>query len=382
MKTKSYSILESVNCILFLIFFVAPCVLHETLKSATLVSPIWLFVYAGISVLLVAMKLWKGTPNSVLLYCIAVSVCAFLTIGNGTSIGMMLLKIIYVYIGFVGFMMIRNKKMSLWPFDIAMIGLYFFFYKVYYRLLLAGQLLNLDEAFETSSSNAISICLVTCLFIYFLLNKYYNKGRGIVITFFAIINLVLIFLQGSRGGLIVALSQVLLCFWDLLHKTTKKTKKLLIIAIGGSVVAIVSSYWLLIMDSFNIDQFMHIFQSYDEEARAGLVKYAFSRMDSTKFLLGFSSSEKIDYDHRTYNAFIDYWLRYGLLPFLMLIFVTIRRVLLRKRFSIPLYYFIPLFLYTFAESYLTYGPWQYLLLVSLFLGEEKQGRRQLQTETQ
>ena len=269
----------------------------------------------------------------------------------------------------VGFMLIKNKEMSLWPFDIAMVVLYCFFYQVYYRLLFSGQLMDLGDAFENSSSNAISISMITVLFLYYLLNIYYKKNRDIIITLFSFVNIVFIFFQGSRAGLIVSVTQFLLCLYGMYQKASNKALRMTVVG-GVAVIAVaLVTYSTIILDSYDTRGFEMLLESRDDDARDSLMKAAFARMDTTRFLLGFSSGERVDYDHRTYNAFIDYWLRYGLLPFIMLIAFSLRRIFKRKKYSIPVYVFIPLFLYTFGESYLTYGPWQYLLLATLFLGE-------------
>ena len=368
----------SIVCILFLLLFVIPGVLHETLLSARLVSPIWLSVILGITLLMMGMRLHANAPKTVVYYSITAAICAGITILNGTSIGMVLIKIVYVYMGFVGFMLFYKKEMDLWPFDFLMLGLYYFFYKVYYSLLLSGQLVNSDEAFATSSSNAISICLVTVLFIYYFLNEYYNKKRDVNILLLSFANIVFIYFQGGRGGLIAAIAQSLVCIYGMFSKSKKFASKTLVIVFVIAVAGLLYSYMGIILDSYNTHGFERLIFEREDEARVYLLQYAIDHMDFSRFLLGYATGESIEYDNRTYNAFIDYWLKYGLLPFVMLVACTLRRILKWKQFNISIYVFLPLFLYTFAESYLTYGPWQYLLLTALFLGEKSQGIRQLQ----
>lgn len=359
---------SSLLCGLFVVVFLGPACYHETLRAASLVHPLWLLVFAAVFIVFLVQK-QKQSKNA-LFFAIISCLGAFITLANGTSIGWMLMKIVYIFMGYTAFIFIKNNKMNLWPFSIFMVGLYIFFYVIYFKFILSGNFINKDEAFENSSSNAISICLCGTLFLYYLLNVYYEAKHDLIILLYSIINIILIFFQGSRGGLIVALLQGLFCVYSIIKGNSSRYVKWIGIGVFATVIITVVTYAAIIFDNMNVNEFMHLFESYDEESRSQLLIYAFDRMDLSVFLTGWTSGESLDYDHRTYNGFIDFWFSYGLLPFIALLYFAARRFISRKRFNIRAYHLMPLFAYSFAESFMAFGVWEFLMFLALFLSEK------------
>lgn len=225
------------------------------------------------------------------------------------------------------------------------------------RKILSGDL------FGTSSSNTIAISLNIILFFYFILKRSYKESNYKVVTFIAIINLVLIIIQGSRAGIVVAFILLLLCLSELFN--FKKVYFPLILFSIISLVVINNNYDKL-LEIMELDR-MQGLKSIEEDVRGVAQRSFFYNLNFANFFLGYPSGTEFTFEiTRTFNAFIDFWNRFGFIPFLSLIIFLLRRIFNYKRFDLSLLFFTPLIIYSLVESLWGGNSWDILIYFLLF----------------
>lgn len=309
------------------------------------------------------------TPFIFLLVCI---IGSFLTYFNGNSIGNCVSKSLYAIIGYIGFVYVSEKKINLRLFDFSIIIIYIFFFFSYFSLDEYARHVIDGNLFGMSSSNTIAITLNIVLLIYFLLSKNLNRNNKIPITVFAVTNLILIIIQGSRAGIMVALIISIIAINDLLNVRSNHTS---LFVISFIVVIAISIYFDKLSEIMEIDR-MQGLKALEEDVRGTAQRSFFGNMDFPKFLLGYPPHTEFTFDiTRTFNAYLDFWNKYGFIPFIFLFILLIKRIIQYKSFNISLIYFIPLFFYSFVESLWGGNFWDILIYLILFYSYKENVQR-------
>ena len=267
----------------------------------------------------------------------------------------------------------KNSSMNIGILKYILVAFYIYFYFIYYSII-PDYLFRpgFDEdavVFDNSSSNAISMTLVSLLYVYLILNNYYRSDQIKAIFYFSIINLVLVFIQQSRAALVISAALFLMSFYEFDKKNSKRF--LLMFALASPALFY-----------FNLTSILAIYQLYFSEysllqvsdnIRLEAQVYFLSNLDLKSFFIGYpentvfarESTSELLY---TYNVFLDVWNRYGLVPFIVLITVLLKRFTHRNRYHFPFYYLIPFFLYSLVESIFFPNYWDcfiYLLIFTL-----------------
>ena len=299
-------------------------------------------------------------PFIFMLVCV---IGSFMTLFNGSSLGSFIFKSLYAFIGYIGFVYISENRINLRLFNFLFIILYIFYYSSYFMFdEFTRKILN-GDLFGTSSSNTIAISLNIILFFYFILKRSYKESNYKVVTFIAIINLVLIIIQGSRAGIVVAFILLLLCLSELFN--FKKVYFPLILFSIISLVVINNNYDKL-LEIMELDR-MQGLKSIEEDVRGVAQRSFFYNLNFANFFLGYPSGTEFTFETtRTFNAFIDFWNRFGFIPFLSLIIFLLRRIFNYKRFDLSLLFFTPLIIYSLVESLWGGNSWDILIYFLLF----------------
>lgn len=222
-----------------------------------------------------------------------------------------------------------------------------------------------------SSSNTVAIVLNFVVSTYYILNKYYNAKRTKRILVFALINLVLIIIQQSRAGLLVASLLILFLLIDL----SSDLKNNINFKIGLILLFFISYFVIVYIDTITLylteNNIIQTRAGYENEARTMAQNSFFSQMTLRNFFLGYETDTTFALQNRTFNAFLDLWAKYGILPLLSFLFFFCRRIIYRKEYTIPISCFIPILTYCFFESILFGTFWDFFIFVLLFLSKKQ-----------
>lgn len=269
---------------------------------------------------------------------------------------------------YVGYVFVRNNKMNLAIFDVYFIGLYIFFYNVYFSII--PNLFfrpGFDEdgvVFDMSSSNAIPIALNITLFSYIIINRLYAQKKEKYIFYLSIVNLILILIQQSRAGIIIAL----FLFGLSLFEYSKKNFRYGLILI----VLLAFRYSIELVDFLNIIGNVQGVEALKNDGRGVAQSSFFEDIDAFTFIFGHTNAiygpSKFTY---TYNVFLDMWDRYGVLQLLIFFSILIHRVVFWRNFKFPLYYFIPFLFYSMVESIFFPQFWDVIIYLLLFTPKRK-----------
>lgn len=360
MSLKNNHILSG---IIFILFFVLPQIILFIFMPYLNVV-LYNFIIFIIAFLIgLKLPLYRKRYQAPLFFMLICVVGSFMTILNGSSIGTCIFNAFYAFIGYVGFVFISERRINLRLFNILIITLYIFFFFSFFSLDEFAREAIAGNLFGMSSSNTIAISLNVVLFIYYLLSKDYNKKNKKTIILIATINLILIVIQGSRAGVIVAFIILLLSISEL-YNFRKKYFSLIAVSII-SIILINMNYDKL-NEIVEIDR-MQGLKSLEEDVRGTAQRSFFMNLDFYNFFLGYPSGTEFATEiTRTFNAFFDFWNSYGFIPFFFLIVFLFQRILQYKNFNINLIYFIPFFIYSFVESFWGGNLWDILIYFLLF----------------
>lgn len=356
---------------IFVFLFVFQQIIEFTYVSYSLVSVYWLCI--TLSILFIGLNL---PFNSIryryaFIFTIVAVLGAFSTILNGTNIGIVLIKSFSILFGFIGFVYLSEKKINLYFFDWALVTMYTIFYLSYFVHDEQTRIFLDEDLFGHSSSNTISISVAITLFFYLLLNQEVrNVNVSIKIILFSIINLTLVIIQGSRAGIIASSCLFLLAIIDVFYLKFK-SYKISILFLGGLIMLLIYNY-LDSLQFFLEFKYMVGLSSYEQDVRSYAQKAFFSRMDLNTFIFGYTTNYEFEsYATRTFNAFLDFWNRFGFFSFALLIIFFFRRLFLAKDFALPLIYLTPLFFYSMVETLWGGTLWDVLIYLSLFYSYKK-----------
>ena len=274
--------------------------------------------------------------------------------------------------GLFGYLYIRgNVKMNINIIKYVIVCFYIYFYFVYYSVIPDYFFRpGFDEdaiVFDNSSSNAISMTLVMLQFVYLILNKYYKSDHIKTIFYFSIITVVLVFIQQSRAGLLIAL----FLFFTSFYEFNKKNAKRFMLLLTFSIPILFVYYFEEILVIYDLFFSEYSLINVSESLRTDALSYFLSNLNLNNFFIGypdgtiFASDPYTDLLY-TYNVFLDVWNRYGFIPFIVLISVLLHRFFFYKRYYFPLYYFIPFLLYSFVESIFFPNYWDCFIYLLIF----------------
>ena len=368
--------------------------LKNDLKKISLNNVIVVFLFLTPHIFLSIIPEVYSSFYSVLLYCLAL--IFFLVKSkylNSTYNSEILFAICFIFFGFInlilknstaffniasplfglfGYLYLRrNIKMNINIIKYVIICFYLYFYFIYYSVIPDYFFRpGFDEdaiVFDNSSSNAISMTLVMLLFIYLILNKYYKSYHIKTIFYFSIINLVLVFIQQSRAGLLIALILFFISFYEFNNKNAKRF--LLLFAFTIPILFVYYFKEILVIYDLFFSEFNLI--NVSEDVRYEARTYFISNLNLNNFFIGYPDNTIFAKDTSTellytYNVFLDVWNRYGFINFSILISVLLYRFYFYNRYYFPLYYFIPFLLYSFVESIFFPNYWDCFIYLLIF----------------
>lgn len=290
--------------------------------------------------------------------------------------GSILMRIIFPLIGFFGYKYIKeHKNLSAKPFNVFLLISYVFSYVTYISILRStGYDHSIDgDIYGVSSSNAIAISINMILFFYYIVNKIYKSKCERYILLFSVFNFVLIYYQESRMGLIVAFIMIVLSLWDNLQvnrerkSRTNKTYYLIL----TSVIMALSIFVFFKENATYLSDIGLTKQDILESGRRDADYAFFNEMTIESFIFGYPDKYEFGGLFRLFNAFLNFWAKYGILGFVCLIHLVIQRIIHRKEYSLPLISFLPLFVYSFAEIVWGGTLWDSMIFIFLFYNDKQ-----------
>ena len=344
----------------FVFLFVAQQIYSFVGDQFKLVSAYWLFIITLIVVTFFSLPKWTK-KETLPIHFMAISMLgAFFSLVNGTGIGEVCQKIIYCFMGYVGLLYVKSYKIHPIAFDILIIILYVFFYQTFFSLDFATRLSLNDDLYTHSSSNTIAISLNMVLLLYFVLQY---KHPNIRMLLYAITNLILIGIQGSRAGLLVAIILFSVISLKIIPRKYFYTGTVVLVTV---VAMIIFKNLDIILEVVDFDNMQGV-SSYEEDIRSRVQRGFFTKMSIDSFLFGYPPAYVFNEDiTRTFNAFLDFWGRYGLFGFFMLMVCLYKRIIRRKQYDISLVAFLPLLAYSFFESLWGGALWDLFIYIALF----------------
>ena len=229
-----------------------------------------------------------------------------------------------------------------------------------------------ENVFDLSSSNTIAIVLNVYLYAYLLLGFYHNNLNHKKVLLYSLINIVLILIQQSRIGLVVAIIISLLPRLSGLKKSTiaRYLIPTFILIVFYYVVQIYSAN--LRGGDFSIDGYLL-------DSR-GIIQFLFfSDLTGDKVFWGYP----LDYIYfgglsRVYNLFLLNYNYTTIIGFIIIIYFFFTRILNSKRFVYKTIMLSPLFLYAMVEEIFLPMSWDFILYLLLFL-KSKQFKQRIKT---
>ena len=349
-----------ISSFFFVLLFVAQQVYSFVGEQFKLVSVYWLFIIALIVITFFNLPKWTKKEKLPIYFMIISMAGALFSFINGTGIGEICQKIFYCFMGYVGYLYVKSYKIHPAAFDILILILYFFFYQTYFSLDFATRLSMNDDLYNQSSSNTIAITLNMVLLIYFVLQY---KQPNIRMVIYAITNLILIGIQGSRAGLLVAIVLFVVICLRIIPKKYFLSGSIVLTVVVATIIIKNIELISEVVDFHN----MQGMSSYEEDIRSRVQRGFFTKMTVENFLFGYPPAYRYNEDiTRTFNAFLDFWGRYGIFAFSMLLFCLVKRIKNQKSYSVSLLAFLPLLAYSFFESLWGGTLWDIFIYLALF----------------
>lgn len=351
--------------IAFVLLFVVQQIVAFIWIPFKLVSPYWILYVLLVGLIIIQnLRQIEKLRGAVLLFG-ATSVGSLLTLINGDPIGSYVVKILYSLIGLVGLYYISTRRINLIVFDVLIPVLYIFFYFSFFVLDSSTRQEINEYLFGHSSSNSIAISLNVVWIIYYVIARSYGPStKRRMLLLFSILNLLLIIAQGSRIGIVVAGINLVMIVSDVF-----KHKHLYFIVLLAGSVYLFYRYGNLLESIIDI-QGMQGFESFYADVRSRAQAEFFMKMTPTAAIFGYPESMVFAGVNRSFNAFLDFWRHYGLLPLAVLLFFMAKRIRRRKQYAVPLMAFTSLFVYSFFESLWGATLWDILIYLFLFYSYE------------
>ena len=355
---------SSRQSLLFFYLFVVYQVLNFTQPE----SLVFFFINLILTIVLsVNIQFTKNTESLVTAYCAVCVIGALAQFLNGVTFYGMWPKLLLVFMPYVGYVYIKNNKSNLNWFNYIIIYEYILFYIAFFSDVEYG-LANESDTFGHSSANTISITLNMTLCLYYILNKYYKDNKQKYLIIFGVINIILIVQQQSRAGLFVSVLLLFLILLDSMRQQRKGYIRLLAIIVLVILAFSTAKNVINIQDYFvkiGVDKAKG---DYSSEVRAISQVSFFQQLNLRNAILGFPNNSDFASLNRTFNAYLDLWKDFGILPLVTFIILFFRRLINHRKYSLPLYCFLPIFAYTFFESFIFHSAWDFIVYCFLFLG--------------
>jgi len=359
-----------INSVIFISLFVLQQIIAFVWASFNLVSIYWNVIIVFTFFVFNKLNVDRSNYYCPILFFVVSVFGALLSHFIGNSLGQCIIKVFYAFLGFVGFLYLDNNKVNTRYFSYLLILLYVFFYFAFYRYDISFRADMNQNLFGHSSSNTIAISLNIVLFVYYIIEKSYSGRTNILLIIHSLINLFLIGIQDSRMGIAVAALLLVLIISDYLGNSAiwRSMSMILVFSVSYFLFDYYYSFLVEHTDIVNI----HGYSSYVEDVRSFALTSFFSNMSWAHFFLGYPNNHEFVYGiSRTFNAFIDFWSRYGFFPFLLFIYFFIRRVLGYSKNRLQLYVFLPLLLYSSCETLWGGTLWDILMYLFLFYNPKK-----------
>lgn len=358
-RSKSKSFIDG---LLFVVLFVLQQIIAFIWEPFNYVTPYWqLYIFIIVVLGISYYRFFRSKEIKLpLLFFIISTIGALFSIAVDSTIVDISSKVLYSFIGLVGFSFLIDRKINTNVFYFVFIVLYVFFFIFYFNLNEDIREEVNGDLFGHSSSNAISFSLniVWMFFYYTCKGNLDNKNKPLMV--FAIINLLLIIVQGSRAGIIVAAVNILLILSNI--KRIGNTTFICVLILS---IFLFNKYSDSLSNIIDVEN-MKGFESYAEDVRGNAANQFFLMMKPENLFLGYPPETEFGYVNRTFNAFLDFWSKYGLAPLVFLIIMLIRRIIKWKSFSIPIRDFSSLIIYSMVESIWGSTLWDILIYIVLF----------------
>ena len=283
--------------------------------------------------------------------------------------------LIFPLISYCAYKVILNKDLDISiVFIVTFVCLYILFYFQYYSII-PGYFhrphFN-EEVFYGASSNVIPIALNNTLFAYMILNFLFKSNANKSIFIISLINLLLIIIQQSRVGIVIAIILVFIALYHLaLYYFTPSTiKRFKYIYAFIILIVIFFTIQYIIRSSLDTGQFGKYYYL-DNEKRAVTQMYFFKNLNLSTFFFGYSTQAYYGDFSYTFNIFLDFWNKYNFLSFFILISFIFYRIFIRsKKYFFPNHFLIPFLCYGMLESIYLPMFWDFMIYLILFLPKE------------
>lgn len=366
---KNESVL--VDGLIFIFLFVAQQIVAFTSVPFNLVTPYWILMILIFFIVGLSLPNSRYRKSDAFRFSMVCALFAMLTIANGTSIGEVIVKILYMLFAYWGFVFISEKKISLWVFDILLLILYVVFYRYYYQYDILTRIAMDEDVFGHASSNTIAMTLNIVTYFYLLISRSYKADNRKRLIIFSSINLILIILQGSRAGMLVSLLILLLTVFSAYNTQSKWKKWLLYIVVISAISYFVVQYLSIVEEFLSTNKIGA--DSYENDVRSEALRAFFAQMGIKEFFIGYPVEHYfVGEIYRTFNAFFDFWKVYGIIPFAYLVFLFVRRLVNHKDYEIPAVFILPFLAYSFFESLWGGSFWDVLLFMILFYSKKNE----------
>jgi hypothetical protein len=366
-----FNVKKIVSSFILIYFIFAQQIIAFTLSIFSFFSLYWLAVVLIVFLLVVQLPLTSSKYRHAFIFMVLCICGAMFNVFLGYNVIGALTRSFAIFYGFIGYVYLSERRVSIFYFDFFLILQYLGFYLTYFIYDAEVRKVMDEDLFGHSSSNTISISLSISLFFYYIVSY---ETRNIYTLFksvlYSIVNLALIAIQGSRAGIVFSSLLLLLTFTSFIDFKVKRIYISLLFTIF-LISFLVFKYDTEILEMLLSSQISGL-STYQDDIRGTLQASFFELMDIQSFLFGYKDNFDFSYGFtRTFNSFLDFWSRYGFLPFLVLVVYLIRRVVFSKYFSVPLFYFVPLMFYSLVESLWGGTLWDMLIFLLLFYGYDR-----------
>jgi len=265
---------------------------------------------------------------------------------------------------FIAIAIVTQVRLNINILIVGLLFFYIYYYQIYFSTLPSifnRREFGFDEelSFEAASSNAIPIVLNNFIYILTILNRYYTLNKNKIILFFSSLNIVLIFIQNSRAGLIVAVVLFLINIFEFYPKIIKKYPKTIYLFIAYI------SFLSLLLAIEKFDSNSYELADVTNQGRGIAQAVFFSEMTINEFFWGYPEGYKFYFFEYTYNVFLDLWNEIGFIGFLLFTGIFLRRFMKHKKYYFPLIYFAPFLIYSLVESIYFPKYWDFAIIILL-----------------
>lgn len=217
-----------------------------------------------------------------------------------------------------------------------------------------------ENVFDTSSSNSIAIILNIYLLTYICLGVYTNRLNETKAIRFGLINIILIFIQQSRIGLVISLFILFLPIASKYKISYLKTFTLLFVTLVSLIF--INQYFGEIV---NIKDFA--LGGYTNDSR-GLIQLSFiENLKGDMIFWGYPKNHIYLMElKRVYNVFLFNYNQTTVIGFIIIILVLILRIFYSKKYFFNITFLVPIIFYLMVEEIFLAMPWDFLFYLLLF----------------